>query len=122
MEIHGTLTQGSSREIKTDIEPLDPQAALRQVAALPVARWSYKADGSAIRHLGPMAEDFHRAFGLGADDRHIAPGDQAGVALLAVQGLNQIVAEKDRQIAELAARVERLEALVVAFAPASSGK
>jgi hypothetical protein len=59
-----------------------------------------------------MAEDFHQAFGLGADDKHIAPADQAGVALLAVQGLNQVVQEKDKEIAELRSRLEALEKLV----------
>lgn len=100
----------------TTAEPLDPRAALQRVVELPVSLWSYKADGAATRHLGPMAEDFHQAFGLGADEKHIAPGDQAGVALLALQGLNQVVAEKDRLIAELAARVEALEKVALALA------
>jgi len=72
-----------------------------------------------VRHAGPMAEDFHQAFGLGEDDKHIAPGDQAGVALLAVQGLNQVVQDKGQEIAtlrrenaDLAKRVEALEALL----------
>jgi hypothetical protein len=99
--ISGTLTQGSSREIKDNFVTLDPKAVLAKVSALPLSQWSYKSDGPAVRHFGPMAEDFHQAFGLGADDKHIAPADQAGVALLAVQGLNQVVQEKDREIADL---------------------
>ena len=59
-----------------------------------------------------MSEDFHRAFGLGQDDKHIAPGDQAGVALLALQGLNQVVEEKDRKIADLESRIEALEKMI----------
>jgi hypothetical protein len=109
MEIWGTLTQGSSRDLKTGFATLAPREALERVATLPVSLWSYKADGPAVRHLGPMAEDFHRAFGLGSDDKHIAPGDQAGVALLALQGLHQMVQEKDRQIAELTDRLAALE-------------
>ena len=35
-----------------------------------------------------MAQDFHAAFGLGSDDRHIATVDEEGVALAAIQGLN----------------------------------
>lgn len=111
MEINGMLTEGSSRAIKHNFAALDPQTALRRVAELPVSLWSYKAEGE-TRHLGPMAEDFHEAFGLGPNNRHIAPGDQSGVALLALQGLNQVVEEKDRQIADLAARVEALEKLL----------
>jgi len=118
MEIHGMLTEGSSRDFKTDIVPLDPQTVLQRVAALPLPLWSYKSEGPSVRHLGPMAQDFYQAFGLGPNDRHIAPGDQAGVALLAVQGLNQVVAEKDRQIAELAARVAALEKVAQALVAA----
>ncbi len=110
MTIGGTLTQGSSREIKDGFVAVDPKAVLAKVTALPITQWSYKADGSAIRHLGPMAEDFAAAFGLGTDDKHIAPSDQASVALAAVQGLNQVVAEKDRQLAQLQSKNEELEA------------
>lgn len=117
MEIFGTLTQGSSRDLKTGFAELDPREALSRVAALPVSLWSYKSDGAAVRHVGPMAEDFHRAFGLGADDKHLAPSDQAGVALLALQGLHQVVEEKDREIAELEARVEALEKMILTLAP-----
>jgi len=34
-----------------------------------------------VLHLGPVAQDFHAAFGLGADDKHIATVDADGVAL-----------------------------------------
>ncbi|HET9209339.1 MAG TPA: tail fiber domain-containing protein [Thermoanaerobaculia bacterium] len=115
MTIAGTLTQGSSRDIKTGFDSLAPKEALSRVAALPVSLWSYKTEKD-VRHVGPMAEDFHQAFGLGADDKHIAPGDQAGVALLAVQGLNQVVQEKDREIADLKSRIEALEKLVQSLA------
>jgi beta-xylosidase len=38
-----------------------------------------------------MAQDFQAAFQLSADDRHISVGDEGGVALAAIQGLNQKV-------------------------------
>ncbi len=118
LTIAGVLTQGSSRDLKTDFTSLDPKDVLARVSALPVSLWSYKTE-NAVRHVGPMAEDFHQAFGLGADDKHIAPGDQAGVALLAVQGLDQILQSKGQEIAtlqrenaDLAKRVEALEAML----------
>lgn len=112
MQLFGTLTQGSSRDIKTGFGSLDPREALDRVSALPISLWSYKEDGPAVRHLGPMAEDFHSAFGLGKDGKHVAPSDEAGVALLALQGLHQVVQEKDREIAELKERLAALERLV----------
>jgi DNA-binding transcriptional MerR regulator len=50
-----------------------------------------------------MAQDFHAAFGLGTDDKHIATVDADGVALAAIQGLNEKV-ELGRQQAELWSR------------------
>src|SRR6185436_10071856 len=113
--IEGTLSTGSSRDIKTNFASLDPRDVLSRVTALPVSLWSYKTDG-AVRHVGPMAEDFHHAFGLGEDDKHIAPSDQAGGALLAVQGLSQVVEDKDKEIADLKGRIEALEKLVRSLA------
>jgi hypothetical protein len=54
-----------------------------------------------------MAQDFKAAFGLGESDTGIATVDADGVALAAIQGLNQKVEAKTR---ELGARSEELEA------------
>ncbi|HZS33217.1 MAG TPA: tail fiber domain-containing protein [Methylomirabilota bacterium] len=97
----GSLTdQRSDRHAKEGFAPVDPAAVLARVAALPIETWSYK--GEPVRHLGPMAQDFAAAFGLGADDRHIHTLDAAGVALAAIQGLQ-------RQLQAQAARVAALE-------------
>ena len=61
-------------------------------------------------HLGPMAQDFHAAFGLGHTPKGISSIDTGGVALAAIKGLNQIVQEKDAEISELKQRLTRLEA------------
>ena len=60
--------------------------------------------------MGPMAQDFHAAFGLGVSDKLIDTIDPDGVALAAIQGLHALVQEKDAEIDELRARLERLEA------------
>ncbi len=109
MTIGGMLTEGSSRDIKTGFEALDPRQVLDRVSAMPVTSWSYTADETGTRHIGPMAEDFYSAFKVGSDDKHIAPSDKAGVALAAIQGLNQVVDEKDAEIQDLKARIDKLE-------------
>jgi hypothetical protein len=108
--IGGTLTQGSDRNSKQAIEPVDGAALLERVARLPLATWEYK-DAAGVRHLGPMAQDFAAEFGLGADDKHIAPGDAAGVGLAAIQALKSEndalrsrLAALEGQVAALAAR------------------
>jgi len=75
-----------------------------------VLEWSYKDQES--RHIGPMAEDFHSSFGLGDSDRTLAPRDVAGVALLALQGLDEVVQEKDHEIEQLRREVAELRAMV----------
>ena len=50
-----------------------------------------------------MAQDFFSAFGLGDSDRAINSMDAQRVALAAIQGLNQLVNEKDAEIATLKA-------------------
>lgn len=117
MQLYGTLTQGSSRDLKTDFVSLDPQDVLAKVKALPVSTWRYKLDGPEVRHVGPTAEDFHKAFGLGGDDKRIAPSDQAGVALVAVQGLTQELETLRRKNADLEERLAALEALLSALRP-----
>ena len=91
---------------------MDTADVLARVVSLPVQSWNYKAHPGA-KHIGPMAQDFHAAFGLnGENDTHIATVDEAGVALAAIQGLNQKLEQKEAAIAELKQRVETLERLL----------
>ena len=83
---------------------------LEKVLGLPISEWSYKADASGARHVGPMAQDFRAAFGLGHDDKTISFHDPAGVALAAIKGLNEVVEDKDRRISELERHSAALEA------------
>jgi hypothetical protein len=90
---------------------------LAKVAALPMTQWNYKTDQAGVRHIGPMAQDFHVAFGLdGADDKHISVVDEGGVALAAIQGLNQKLDEKDAEIQALKQSVSELKQLVESLA------
>jgi len=78
---------------------------------LPLTTWNFKVD-SATKHLGPMAQDFYAAFGVGPDDKHIATVDADGVALAAIQGLNQKLEQKETEVRELKQRLEALERIV----------
>jgi hypothetical protein len=101
----GIWTNGSSRTFKKNFTPVNPLEMLNKVAALPLSTWNYKnaADGL---HVGPMAEDFKAAFGLGSDAQHIGTVDADGVALAAIQGLNQ---KLETENAALKARLDALE-------------
>jgi len=96
---------------------VDPRVVLDKVDALPMTKWNYKTDSAARKHLGPMAQDFHAAFGLnGSDEKHISVIDEGGVALAAIQGLNQKMEDelkrRDAENAELKEEVESLKQLV----------
>jgi hypothetical protein len=90
----GSCSQGcpiSDRNAKHDITPVDPDAILERVASMPISEWSYNDQEPGVRHIGPMAQDFHGAFGTGASDKCIPTVDENGVALAAIQALYQRV-------------------------------
>lgn len=63
------------------------EEVLERLRELPIRSWSYLVDGDRVRHLGPTAQDFYAAFGLGSDDTSIGTVDADGVALVGVQAL-----------------------------------
>ena len=116
--VNGTFVSSSDRNKKENFAPIQPREVLEKVVALPITRWNYKSD-AATPHLGPMAQDFYAAFNVGTDDKHIATIDESGVALAAIQGLNQKVEELNGQLkrsdaenAALKRRLEKLEGLM----------
>jgi hypothetical protein len=101
----------SDRNAKQEFEKVEPREVLEKVAALPISRWSFKQDPQ-TRHVGPMAQDFYAAFGVGLDDKHIATVDADGVALAAIQGLNQKVEQQRAEAVELKREIAELKKLV----------
>jgi trimeric autotransporter adhesin len=114
LTVNGTFVSASDREKKQDIVLADPQVILDRVMAMPVHYWRYKDDPETL-HVGPMAQDFHAAFGLGPDDRHIASVDADGIALAAIQALAQqqavLASQNDELRQENLALRERIQTL-----------
>ena len=132
----GVWTSVSDRNVKEDFTSITPGEVLAKVATLPIAQWKYKVEPDGIKHIGPVAQDFHAAFGLGDNERAIGSVDETGVALAAIQGLNQKLEEQKEQNAKLeaenaafkkelisqAARLSRLEQAAAASpTPVSHG-
>ena len=107
----------SDRNLKHSLVALDGREVLEKLAALPVYQWQPKGQNAHVLHYGPMAQDFHAAFGLGDDDKMIGMQDADGVALAAIQGLNAKLearlAEKDAAIAARDAEIAQLKAGLV---------
>ena len=103
------LTFSSSRALKTDLTEIDPKEVVGLLAGLDVSSWRYRTDADSVRHIGPMAEDFYQAFGLGRDPEHISVADMSGVLLAAVKGLAEKVEALEEEKADLAKRLAALE-------------
>jgi hypothetical protein len=119
-----SLILASDRNLKSNFMPVNTQEVLAKVAALPITAWDFKSEAG-VQHIGPMAQDFYAAFNVGSDDKHIAVVDESGVALAAIQGLNQKledgsqnsearIQKLEAENAELKARLEKLEQLITA--------
>lgn len=105
----GDWTALSDRDSKKNFAPVDPREVLERVSVIPITMWSWKPEDPSSRHMGPMAQDFYSAFGLGNNEKRINNTDAHGVSLAAIQGLYQLVKEKDGEIKELKARLTALE-------------
>jgi hypothetical protein len=111
----GTVNPPSDRNVKTNFTAVDSRGVLERVLRLPIQTWSY-TNNATVRHIGPVAQDFHEAFSVGADDKHISTIDADGVAFAAIQGLNQKLEkrlqEKETEIHTLQERLSALERLM----------
>jgi hypothetical protein len=135
----------SDRNRKQDFLSVDGEDLLARLRGVPVTTWRYRdeVDRSTL-HIGPMAQDWQRAFGFSRDGTTINMSDFDGVNLAAVQALEARTAEQARRIdaqarelqtqaarmdgvqsenatlreqnRALEARLERLEAVVAAAA------
>ncbi|HRN52793.1 MAG TPA: tail fiber domain-containing protein [Gemmatimonadaceae bacterium] len=114
----GTWTSLSDRNRKQDFRALDGDFVLSRIRTMPIEEWSYISEGNQVRHVGPTAQDFRAAFGLGVDDLGISTVDIDGINLFAIQQLIEryetLKTEHDalrNEVNDLRARLERLERL-----------
>ena len=116
--VNGTFNNSSDRNAKQDFAQVNPAQLLDKVMRLPISEWSYKDDPT-TRHIGPMGQDFYATFNIGTDEKHIAPIDEGGVALAAIQGLKQKLDEelkrRDAENVELKRTVTELKAMIQAI-------
>ena len=102
-----TWAMGSDRDAKDNVVPVDPRGVLDRLVDVPIATWNYSAQPPQVRHMGPMAQDLHAAFGLGESDRHITSIDADGIALAAIQGLNSKLEQRDAALRDAQRAADR---------------
>lgn len=119
----GSWVSSSDRNRKSNITPVNEMSILQKLDTLPISTWNYNSEDGTVLHLGPMAQDFYGAFGLGYGDTSIAAVDADGVSMAAVKAVYELnkaqaatIAQQEQrmqamqaQIADLLQRVEALE-------------
>jgi hypothetical protein len=116
----GVFNCTSSRLTKENFELVDGEGVLAKLRTIPVSTWNYITEGQNVRHMGPMAEDFYAAFGLGVNSQSIGVQDLTAVSLAAVKELDERTLELEKksaevdqlraQLSEVMARLAALEA------------
>jgi len=119
----------SDRNRKEDFESFGGEDLLETLRAVPVTKWRYRDEvDRSVWHVGPMAQDWHAAFGLGGDNLTINTVDIDGVNLAAIRALEERTSKlmeenaalrsrmnaAESENAELRGRLERIEALLQA--------
>ena len=114
-----SISCASSKTLKSFYTPVDGEDVLQKIRKLRIERWRYNDEAGQPWHLGPYSEEFNEAFGLGNDSLAIGHLDEMGVTLKGVQALEQRtrdlqdkLAEKERRISDLEARMHTLEEML----------
>lgn len=124
----------SDRNRKENFRAMEGEELLARLRNVPVTSWNYRTQDASIRHMGPMAQDFRAAFGLGESELMINSVDIDGVNMAATQAVaartdvlrgqvQTLTAENAAlrsRVDDLESRLQRLEALAAqAAAPAA---
>jgi len=111
-------TYTSDRNQKENFRPVDGEQVLTKIRDLSLTSWNYIGhDPKQFRHYGPVAQEFHAAFGhdgVGTvgNDTTINSGDLDGILMIAVQTLEKHMEELETLKAingDLKARLDKLE-------------
>jgi hypothetical protein len=125
----GSWSSISDRNRKNNFLTIEGEDLLDRLRLVPVTSWNYLTQDESIRHMGPMAQDFYAAFGLGESDLLINTVDIDGVNMAAAQALltrtdelREEVASLREENAELRARLERIERALAGGDPATAAR
>ena len=101
LKIRGTLQQGSSRELKENINNLATEEAMETLEGLNPIKFNYKEDDQKETHLGFIAEDVPELV-ASQDRKGLSPMDIVAV-------LTKVVKEQQNMISGLTKKVKTLE-------------
>jgi hypothetical protein len=102
----------SDRNLKEHFEKVDLGGLLARLDAMPVFYYRMKHAIEPARYVGPTAQDFKAAFGLGHGDTTINTANAQGVALAAAKGLYRRLQTDEAALAADHAEIAALRELV----------
>ncbi len=105
----GVTVHSSDKNKKKNIKTVNTNNVLDKVSKLPISTWQYKNQNKEVVHMGPMAQDFRAAFGLGMNDITISDTDVGGVALAAIKALKIELDQRDQVVKTLQENNAQLE-------------
>jgi len=108
-------TCASSRTLKHNYLAIDGEDVLVRMRGVPITRWTMIADSTNVQHLGPVAEDFFDAFGLGLGRTTIGLGDIDGVMFAGVKALEQRTRDLREALTGKTAELEEVKADLAAL-------
>lgn len=89
---------------------------LSKINSIDYSLWQYTQDSHKAWHIGPMAQDFRKTFGIGHYDPEAADGweyiesvDHIGVHGVAIQQLHEQIEKASQKVDELENRIQQIE-------------
>jgi len=84
----GSWASVSDRNKKENFESVNLEDVLTKIESLKIKSWNYKSESNHLRHIGPMAQDFYKLFGVGESNLTIATIDMDGIILSGIKALD----------------------------------
>ena len=113
MSTGGTLYSASDKTKKENYEVLDKQDVLNRLNKLNVERWNFISEEDDVKQIGPYAQEFHKQFGLGGDnDKMISTYAVAGVSLVGIQALTELVKLQEKELKKQQQQIDELMKLL----------
>ena len=109
----GVFNCTSSRATKENFLFVNGGDVLSRLRDIDVSTWNYTSEGRTVRHMGPMAEDFYKAFQLGTGNTSIGVQDLTGVSLAAIKELHHRTDQLQKKTVEVEQLREQVNQLRV---------
>jgi endosialidase-like protein/trimeric autotransporter adhesin len=114
-----SISDSTKKEKKLSVNGED---VLNKISKFKLYTWNYKGqDATKFRHYGPMAQDFHNAFGKDGignigNDTLINQQDFLGVSFIAIQALEkrtEKIQQQQNEIDSLKSEIEELKSILL---------